>query len=253
MTQWNVLLKSLGFTDSEAKIYLISLEMGPSSVQDIARKAKVSRVTTYAVIESLAERGLMSQVQKGKKTNYTAESPERLISFVQSRMKEMESTLKEVETGIQDLRLLQRGEKPVVKLFEGEEGVKAIAGDIASSDCDVIYEIANIEAVKNIFPDWVGLKELREELNRKKVKTKGIYLSKPEFTIRPFTDAHLLPQGYDFSGDIAVYGNKIAMYTFKGKLISVLIESAELAQTLRELMRLGMTGKNLTEKKGPQA
>ena len=46
MTQWNNLLKTLGFTESEAKIYLISLEMGPASVQDLARKAKVSRVTT---------------------------------------------------------------------------------------------------------------------------------------------------------------------------------------------------------------
>ncbi|HEX9113717.1 MAG TPA: helix-turn-helix domain-containing protein, partial [Nitrospirota bacterium] len=64
MLQWNTLLRSLGFTDSESKIYLISLEMGPSSVQDIAKKADVSRVTTYAVIESLAKHGLMSTLEK---------------------------------------------------------------------------------------------------------------------------------------------------------------------------------------------
>ena len=100
MMQWNTLLKSLGFTDSEARIYLLSLETGPSSVQDLAKKAKVSRVTTYAVIESLKKHGLMSSVEKGKKTLYTAENPERLVSYVQSRMQVMQNTLREVESAI---------------------------------------------------------------------------------------------------------------------------------------------------------
>jgi len=46
MAQWNKLLKSLGFSDSEAIIYLTSLELGPAPVQDIAKKAGVSRVSS---------------------------------------------------------------------------------------------------------------------------------------------------------------------------------------------------------------
>jgi len=252
MTQWNNLLKSLGFTDSEARIYLISLEMGPASVQDIARKAKVSRVTTYAVIESLTERGLMSSLQKGKKTHYSAESPERLVSFVQSRMKEMESTLKEVEMGISDLRLLQRGEKPVVKIFEGQEGIKAILDDIRNSNSTMIYELGNVDAIKNIFPQLEAVKPLKQELSRRHVSAKAIYLSKNEFIPRPLSEVHFLPDDYNFTGDITVYGNKVALYTFKGKLISVLIESEELAQTFKEFFRLALTSKILTQKKRPQ-
>lgn len=253
MTQWNNLLKSLGFTDSEARIYMISLEMGPASVQDIARKAKVSRVTTYAVIESLTERGLMSSVQKGKKTNYTAESPERLVSFVQSRMKEMESTLKEVEHGIADLRLLQRGEKPVVKIFEGSEGIRAILDDIKTSNPPMIYEFGNVDAIKNIFPQLEAIKPHKQELSRRRIMSKSIYSSKEEIVPRPHSEVFYTPDGFDFTGDITVYGNKVALYTFKGKLISVLIESEELAQTFKDFFRLALTGKVTTQKKGPQS
>lgn len=253
MTQWNNLLKKLGFTDSESRIYLISLEMGPASVQDIARKAKVSRVTTYAVIESLAERGLMSSVQKGKKTHYTAESPERLISFVQGRMQEMESTLREVKTGISDLSLLQRGEKPVVKIFEGQEGIRAILDDIKASNSTMIYELGNIDAIKNIFPQLDSIKPFKQELSRRRISSKTIYLSKNEFQARPFSEVNYVPDDYNFTGDITVYGNKVALYTFKGKLISVLIESEELAQTFKEFFRLALTSKTLTQKKGPQS
>lgn len=248
MTQWNILLKSLGFTDSEAKIYLISLEMGPSSVQDIARKAKVSRVTTYAVIESLAERGLMSTIQKGKKTNYLAESPERLISFVQSRMKEMESTLKEVEAGISDLRLIQRGEKPVVKIYEGPEGIKAILDDITSSIEDkknVIMEIGNVDSIKNIFPGMEALKPWRSELARRNIPSRGMFITKEEYTPRPGANVKILPKDkFNFTGDITIYKNKVALYTFKGKLVSVLIESEEIAETLRQLYEMAWDGLN---------
>ena len=86
MAQWEKLLRSLGFNESEAKLYLVSLEMGPSPVQDIAKKAKVSRVTAYAAIEKLNEFGLMSTAQRNKKHLYAAESPERLVSFVCASM-----------------------------------------------------------------------------------------------------------------------------------------------------------------------
>ncbi|MFA5184870.1 MAG: helix-turn-helix domain-containing protein [Patescibacteria group bacterium] len=253
MTQWNTLLKTLGFTESEAKIYLISLEMGPSSVQDIARKAKVSRVTTYAVIESLTERGLMSSVQKGKKTNYMAETPERLVSFVQTRMREMESTLKEVEAGITDLRLLQRGEKPVVKIYEGPEGIKAILDDITSSIDDkksVIMEVGNVDSIKNIFPGLEGLKPWRTELARRNIPSRGIFLSKEGYTPRPGANVRILPkEKFNFTGDVTIYKNKVALYTFKGKLVSVLIESEEIAETLRQLYEMAWQGQSATNGK----
>lgn len=248
MTQWNTLLKTLGFTESEAKIYLISLEMGPSSVQDIARKAKVSRVTTYAVIESLTERGLMSSVQKGKKTNYMAETPERLVSFVQSRMREMESTLKAVEAGITDLRLLQRGEKPVVKIFEGPEGIKAILEDITSSIEDrksAILEIGNIDSIKNIFPNLDAIKLHKSDLTKRNIPTKAMYVSKEEYTPRPGSQVKFLPKDkYNFTGDISIYKNKVGLYTFKGKLVSVLIESEEIAETMRQLFEMAWQWQN---------
>ena len=141
MTQWKKLLKSFGFSENEANVYLTSLEMGPSSVQDLAKRAKVSRVTTYAVIGTLTKRGLMSTVEKNKKKLFIAESPERLISFVNARVNEMEGALKEVEASMHELKLIQRGEKPVVKMFEGPEALKAIQDDLLKTNPN--FKISN--------------------------------------------------------------------------------------------------------------
>ena len=60
-------LTNLGLKDKEASVYLSCLELGPSPVQPIARKAKVVRATTYVILESLMNMGLVTKFKEGKK------------------------------------------------------------------------------------------------------------------------------------------------------------------------------------------
>ncbi|MBI2590251.1 TrmB family transcriptional regulator, partial [Candidatus Berkelbacteria bacterium] len=46
-------LEELGFSENEARIYAANLELGPSTVADIARKAGVNRTTGYNILEVL--------------------------------------------------------------------------------------------------------------------------------------------------------------------------------------------------------
>ena len=89
MKKWREILSSVGLTDSEQKVYLSALEAGESSVQHLAKKTKLSRVTVYSVIETLTQHGLMSSVEKGKKTYYIAEPPERLITYGEELLQKM--------------------------------------------------------------------------------------------------------------------------------------------------------------------
>lgn len=239
MTQWEKLLKTLGFTDSESKIYLISLETGPAAVQDLAKKAKVSRVTTYAVIEQLMKDGLMSTVEKGKKHLYVAESPERLLSFVHSRVKTMEATLHEIESSLPDLKLLQRGEKPVVKLFEGIEGLKALQEDMIQSAPKTIDEFANLDSVHAIL-SREDLTSFRKEFEKLGTKGKILYTSQQPLD-RPrigVIGKYIHPKLLPFNGDIIIYKNKTAFSTYHGKLITVIIDSEIITNTVRSLFEL---------------
>ena len=57
-------LKNLGLSEKEAIIYLASLELGPSTIQEISKKAQIKRSSTYDMIRFLMERGLMSEFTK---------------------------------------------------------------------------------------------------------------------------------------------------------------------------------------------
>lgn len=230
------MLKSLGFTESESDIYLLCLEIGPSPVQEIARKAEVSRMTTYTAIEMLGKRGLVSSVNKGKKTLYAAESPERLISFVQSRVRDIESTLRDVQNSIDELKLKQRGEKPVVKLFEGPEALNAIQDDLISAKPKKINEFGNLDVIRKMYPPEER-KDFFEKLENVSHENLSVLIDSSTEYGRKITgkrELHIIDgKKFNFNGNIFVYGSKVALSTFRNRQISVLIESEELAETFR--------------------
>ena len=57
-------LRNIGLSEKEAIIYLASLELGPSTIQEISKKAQLKRSSVYDLISSLVERGLMNNFIK---------------------------------------------------------------------------------------------------------------------------------------------------------------------------------------------
>jgi sugar-specific transcriptional regulator TrmB len=241
MTSWDKLLHTLGFTDSESRLYLVSLEAGPATVQDLAKKAKISRVTAYAAIDALMRNGLMSTVQQGKKRLLAAESPDRLIAFMHTRMQNMQTTLKEVEASVDELRLLQRGEKPIVKMFKGKEGIRAFQNDVLEVAPKAMEEIANFDECLRLYPTEAdGNQEYFDKLDKLRPKRRLIFYSNGEHKIRGgFPDEHIAiikeTGPSKFFADIQIYGNRIALSTLRGEIIYILIESQDLADAFREI------------------
>lgn len=236
MTSWEKLLRTLGFTESESKLYLISLESGPATIQDLAKKAKISRVTAYASVDALMRNGLMSTLQQGKKRMFSAESPERLIAFVHTRVRHMETTLKEVEASVDELRLLQRGEKPVVKLFTGKEGIKAIQADMLATAPKALDEFGNMDELFRLYPTEEH-RQFFTDFDKLKPKRRLVFYTDKSELRKGFPDEHIADvkelKSHPLYGDVMVYGNRVALSTLRGELIYILIESQDLADTFR--------------------
>ncbi|MFO0704931.1 MAG: helix-turn-helix domain-containing protein [Candidatus Andersenbacteria bacterium] len=230
MADWNKLLQALGFTESESAVYLASLELGPSPVQAIAKKAKVSRVTTYAVIQKLSRGGLMSSVTKGKKQYFAAESPERLTTYVHGNIDSMQATLRDLQGSLDELKLLQAGDRPTVKYFEGVQGIRALMEDLLTTPTEQIYEIANRNEILKALPAN-ALNKFRSELDKRKIKFMAVYVS-DSFVPRKYAEVKIIPPAKDsFTGGIIVFGTKIALTTYTKKIEGIVIDSPELAAT----------------------
>lgn len=240
MTRWEKLLKTLGFTDSESKLYLVSLEMGEATVQELAKKANISRVTAYAVVDSLMKSGLMSTIQKGKRRLFLAEAPDRLTSFMRARMEQMKSTLNEVEGSLDELRLLQRGEKPIVRLFKGEEGIKVCQQDILDArPKDYVEFDGNFDAMLQVYPSDAKTIEFFKTLDRLKIKRRLVeYVHNAQPNASPQEEIAVVkskPGDASLYASVSVFDNKIGFATLRGELIYIVIESQDIADMMRAM------------------
>ena len=236
-------LQQLGLSEKEAKVYLASLWLGPSSVQEIAKKAGLKRPTAYYAIEELMKRGLMSSVEKGKKRVFGSESPERLISLIAAQKRKVTALEEELRRFLPELNNIfgSIGERPKVRFFEGKEGIKVVQEDFLA---------CRVKSLENIYPrdDFIKVfspKEREEYVARrkkKKIKVRTIYTSQNPpalLTKEPLVERKFIPYDkFPFSADITIYGDKVAICTYKGKLIGIIIESKEIAETLRMVFNL---------------
>ena len=60
------ILKEIGFTQGEIKVYEALLEIGESTIGLISKTANVTPSKTYPILDKLLKKGLISKVKKGK-------------------------------------------------------------------------------------------------------------------------------------------------------------------------------------------
>lgn len=125
-------LKKIGLNEKEAKIYLTLSELGPTSVRMLAKATGVNRGTAYDVLKSLQAMGVVSYYHKATKQYFAAEDPNKLVEAAEKKIKDLAEIKKNIINLLPELRSLQNkaGAKPVVKYYEGYQGVKTILQDV---------------------------------------------------------------------------------------------------------------------------
>ena len=121
-------LKKFGLQENEAKIYLALLERGRGTVTEISQTAGLNRTTGYDILERLGILGLVNRsTLGGKKRIYVAEPPSSLKQYLSEKKNYFQQKLKKSDDFIFNLsKLYKSEEKPVIKFFEGRQGIKNI-------------------------------------------------------------------------------------------------------------------------------
>jgi sugar-specific transcriptional regulator TrmB len=235
------LLRSIGLNESEAKVYLTNLEIGPAPAHILVKRSGFSRPATYQAIDMLLEKGLITSVLRGKRNVYIAESPDRLLNVGDVQVRNLQSKVNDLRSSVDTLKMMQRGDRPVMRFVEGLDGLKIILQDIADTKPESTTEITNVDALGKVFT-VEELDEVQHYLSDLKSKGRAL-LAGNVSVVRKGVEARILPgNAFDFAGDFIAYGNKLAIVSFKDKLIGVVIESEVIANTFRVLFNFAWMG-----------
>ncbi|MEI7890496.1 MAG: helix-turn-helix domain-containing protein [bacterium] len=238
-------LINIGINEKEAKIYLATLELGQSTVQQVAQKAAVNRATAYFIIDALMQRGLVSSFYKGKKQYFIAADPERLLEILEQEKESIEKKKENLKKLLPQLQSLnnKNADKPVVKYYEGKEGILATVEEFTKSAKGKVYMAYSVDEVNSVFTPRDRERARARRINNK-ITTQVIYTYKNgKLENTPDGERRKVPfDKFPISIDIAIYDNKLRIASLKDRLAGIVIEDVEIANSLQAIMKLAWEG-----------
>lgn len=131
------LFEQIGFSKNEIKVYLCLARLGKSSASIIAKQQQLPRSTTYSVLDSLIDRGVVALEHTSGTTYYVinqAESLQRMIEREEQEYLLKASAKKSVTTELMGLiRPFFKSENysiPKLRFFEGTANVENMLYDL---------------------------------------------------------------------------------------------------------------------------
>ena len=233
------ILKEIGLSDAQIKVYFALLELGVTKSGPILKKTDLAGSVVYRALENLIADGLVNFVVKAKTKYFSATDPKNLLRLWEDKKEKLESVLPELKA---KQKLVK--EKQETKMYIGWKGIKTAFNsifDILPKGSEYIAYATGVSAkdpenVKLFFLNF-HRKRIAMNYNVKLIVNKDeketffkLYGSKkrPNLGLR-FVD-NFAPDG------MVIFGNNVLIATFEEvKPIAIIISSKEIANSFRKM------------------
>ena len=232
------LLKRLGLTDNEIKIYIDLLKSGVSTAYDISKRTTIYRVHVYDKLEQLQEKGLATHIYRGAKKYFQATPPIKLKHYLEDKKKYIEQQEQELMNILPQLEAFSHlpKEDTFVEVFKGIEGLKYFLKDIIKVGKEVLVTGIDDATYQEALP--IFMPQYFRDLKHKKIKERVITIKKKnvfEFSkvLAPTTQYRFLTQTQFNPTNTFIYGSNVVIVTWGTPVTAVMIKNKEIATTYR--------------------
>lgn len=236
-----VFLQQLGLSAKETQVYLALLKRGPSSVRHLAEAAQVNRGTTYDILKSLQQQGLVSYYDQEKKTYFVAQDPESLSQIIADRKQSLESLDQQLEGVVPQLKSVANAtsaSKPVVRYYHGPKGVRNILRevleDVASLSKKAYCVYSSSTIAKHLYDAIPNFTKLRIKAG---LHVRVIAFGEGGSTKETLAERRWLSREKTASTYTIIFGRKTAFISLddREQPHGVILEDANLSETQRLL------------------
>lgn len=250
-------LKQTGLGDKAAAVYAYLLENGGAYPSRIAETTKINRSTVYKVLLDLAVKGLVSEIQKGKKLYYQIGRPAALLKHAQYQIDLANDVYEQVKTLAPEIELLYSAlpNKPRVLYLEGEKEVLTVYDDYISQKKPYeMVSFGNAKPIRALVTD-AYYKKYRRAKEIKGITTRTILPDTPidrEYATEWHVDVskktrpsvRFIPRDqFPLEGEIAAYGDsKVAIVNLEKHTTAIIIEDKSLHRMVRTIFELAWRG-----------
>lgn len=241
-------LEDIGLTNSQAKAYLALLKYQSLTPPQLAKIISETRTNAYSILDKLEELKLVQQIEKTKKT-YKASNPTHLEDFVKKQKAQAQIREEKTRRMLPELTQMyfKIDSEPGIRFFKGKGELKKIyeeqidskktiyfvrsPADIAYYGFDYIHNVRLTPAVKygtqryGLVPDGPEAYPTREKDRNSNLKRTWI-----------------APEDYTAKVEWTIFGDKVSVISFGKEGIGMIIESPQIAESMRQIFKLAEAG-----------
>lgn len=227
--------KAIGLGEKSAKVYLATVGLGTTSVQEIALKTGLKRPTVYLQIDDLIKHGLIEKIKIDKKNYYRGIDPKIIESKIKNNLSNLESLIPEMLSVYQNTV-----GKPAVQTLQGLEGVRQIYDEVAEASSLRVW--SNVGKIQSEF--YKEFNKLAEKVNENGIGVKEIIADNKEsrkyfkFLKRLTGSTHQIKLATveGIENDTIIYGNCVAIFRLHElNMFVVKIEDKTIADSMRAI------------------
>lgn len=115
------ILEDLGLSRGEIRVYFALMKLGSTKVGGIIERSGMASSAVHNALKTLAEKGLITYIKKGKIKSYSAAPPGHMLEFIDEKREKLKAALPELEA----IRKAAE-ERQEAEVYEGMGGFKAL-------------------------------------------------------------------------------------------------------------------------------
>jgi sugar-specific transcriptional regulator TrmB len=233
-------LMEFGLNENEARVYLVSLSLGATTVLKLSQHSEVKRTTVYEVVDTLERKGLMKKEIKGLKTLYAPEHPEKLENTLENKRLLLAKVLPALEG-----KYHLKGSESVIKYYEGFNSIKNVYEDILKDlkAKDFYYAVSNVT-------EWQGLNDeyfMKNHVEKRVtlgLKINLLFVDSPvareriRFQRNYNEEIRLLPENTNIHVDMVITPHKLVIFQLHEPMVALVIENQSMITVQKEVFEL---------------
>ncbi|HLD20136.1 MAG TPA: helix-turn-helix domain-containing protein [Patescibacteria group bacterium] len=234
-------LGELGLSNNEIQCYLTSYRIGKSSIGEIARQLRMDRSSAYLAFERLKDEGLIEEDVTHSVKKVWAYPPQEIAFRLRSKIRILRKRFDDIESTL-PLLLAEYSEyeaKPVLRFFSGKHGLKQITDDVLEHARGEVLLLSNQREERRVFSHLEHRNFIRERM-LKNISIRVLVPDTPEShelqkeDVKCFRQTRIIHgQMHPFSSEVYMYGDRVAMVSFKNDIIGFIVHSSDFATTQR--------------------
>ncbi len=230
-------IQQLGFSESEAKVYLALLEVGFCTTGPIIKKTGLHRNIVYETLDKLVAQGLASQsTQKGKK-HFRALSPEKILAKEKDRFE----LAKQI---VPKLSQMQKEPGQEIAVYEGQIGFQ-------NAHFDALEQMKKNSEIQALIPGaekwYENMSSVLKKFDRKRiekniaVKIAALQNQKEAMEKqkkRPLLETRFLSETFNNPANTVVYGESTLIIVYGQPIFVIMIKNPQVAESYRQYFQL---------------